>query len=66
MDLGHHCGMHPQANTMLQEWFVAIKENGYLRRPCKTLPGMKATHFFVLTPEEVKDTLVMTTSADRN
>lgn len=38
-----------------KEWFVAIKENGSLRRPCKTHPGMKATHFFVLMPENIRN-----------
>ncbi|XP_028391227.1 fibroblast growth factor 2-like isoform X2 [Dendronephthya gigantea] len=30
------------------EWFIAIKKNGSLKRPCKTAPGMHSTQFIVL------------------
>jgi hypothetical protein len=30
------------------EWFIAIKKNGSLKRPCKTEPGMHSTQFVAL------------------
>ncbi|WP_395241593.1 fibroblast growth factor, partial [Salmonella sp. s51933] len=53
---GQQCGLDIAKHSR-KEWFIAIKENGYLRRPCKTLPGMKATHFFVIRLEKIKDIL---------
>lgn len=55
---GLQCGRNTPSQQKRKEWFIAIKENGSLRRPCRTLPGMSATHFIFVWQRTVNKLLI--------
>ena len=61
-----NCGGWKKDLRRGNEWFIAIKKNGALKRPCKTEPGMHATQFVTLKNERkanmVEDSSLETSS----